>query len=65
MTVSDSGRRRTKIFVILFMLVAVLSAVYGSYVFKRMIDDDELQERLDEVRDPATMNGTHRVTPHG
>jgi len=32
------------------MLVAVLSAIYGSLVFKRMIDDEQLQEKLDEVR---------------
>jgi hypothetical protein len=50
MTGKDRSKRRTKIFVILFMLVAVLSAIYGSFVFKRMIDDEELQQRLDEVR---------------
>ena len=32
------------------MLIAVLSAIYGAFVFKRMIDDDELQQKLDEVR---------------
>ena len=51
MTVTDTGRRRTKIFVILFMVIAVLSAIYGSIVFKQMIDNEDLQERLDEVRE--------------
>ena len=50
MTETDPGKRRTKIFVILFMLIAVLSAIWGSIVFKQMVDDEELQERLDEVR---------------
>lgn len=52
MTTSEShrGNRKTKIFVIVFVLTAVLSAVYGSIVFKQMIDDKELQEQLDEVR---------------
>ena len=44
------GHGKTKIFVIVFVLVAVLSAIYGAIVFKRMIDDDELQEKLEEVR---------------
>jgi hypothetical protein len=50
MNVTGLGRGRTKIFVVLFVLVAVLSAIYGAVVFKRMIDDDDLQQRLDEVR---------------
>jgi uncharacterized membrane protein (DUF106 family) len=44
------GKHRTRIFVVVFVLVAVLSAIYGAIVFKRMIDDDELQEKLEEVR---------------
>ena len=44
------GKRRTKILVIVFVLAAILSAVYGALVFKEMIDDRELQEKLDEVR---------------
>ncbi|MFV1979888.1 MAG: hypothetical protein ACC655_01930 [Rhodothermia bacterium] len=51
MTGTVLRKRRTKIFVILFMLIAVLSAIYGSIVFKRMIDNEELQQRLDEVRE--------------
>ena len=44
------NRRRTKLFVVVFLIVAVCSAVYASIVFKRMIDDEELQEKLEEVR---------------
>ena len=47
---TDPRRRRTKIFVVLFMLVAVMSAIYGSVVFKRMVENEELQQKLDEVR---------------
>ena len=50
MTVNDPNRRRTKIFVVLFVLIAVLSAIWGSLVFKQMVDNEELQEKLDEVR---------------
>ncbi len=42
--------RRTKMFVVLFMLAAIAAAVYGSFVFKGMIDNEALQEKLDEVR---------------
>ena len=44
------NKRRTKIFVVVFVIVAVCSAVYASIVFKRMVDDEKLQERLEEVR---------------
>ena len=44
------SKRKTKTFVVIFVLIAVLSAVYGALVFKRMIDDEELQEKLEEVR---------------
>ncbi len=44
------NKRRTKLFVVVFVIVAVCSAIYASVVFKRMIDDDELQEKLEEVR---------------
>jgi regulator of extracellular matrix RemA (YlzA/DUF370 family) len=50
MSVQSTGNRRTKIFVIVFMVVAILSAIYGAVVFKQMVDDRELQEKLDEVR---------------
>jgi len=39
-----------RIFVALFFALAVLLAIWGSIEFKRMIDDDRLQEKLDEVR---------------
>ena len=50
MKTAGIGRRKTRIFVIVFVLAAVLSAIYGAIVFKRMIDNQELQEKLEEVR---------------
>lgn len=46
----EKKKRTSRIFVVLFMLVAILSAIYASFVFKEMIDNRDLQERLDEVR---------------
>jgi hypothetical protein len=53
MSEGNSRQRRSRILVVIFILVAVLSAIYGAFVFKQMIDDRELQERLDEVRRPT------------
>ena len=39
-----------RILVALFFALAILLAIWGSIEFKRMIDDDRLQEKLDEVR---------------
>ncbi|MGA7303916.1 MAG: hypothetical protein WBW88_03540 [Rhodothermales bacterium] len=49
----ESKRKRSKwnrMFVVLFFLTAIILAVWGSIVFKHMIDDKALQEKLDEVR---------------
>lgn len=49
----ESKRKRSgwnRIFVIIFFLTAILLAVWASIEFKRMIDDEALQEKLDEVR---------------
>lgn len=43
-------KRRTKIFVVIFVLAAVLLAIYASIVFKKMLEDRELQEKIEEVR---------------
>ena len=42
--------RRTRVFVVVFVLIAICSAIYASIVFKHMIDDEDLQEKLEEVR---------------
>lgn len=45
-----ANSRWNRILVVLFFLTALGLAVWGSLEFKRMIDDRELQEKLDEVR---------------
>jgi len=45
--------RWNRILVIVFFLTAIVLAIWGSFVFKSMIEDDDLQQRLDEVRPPA------------
>ena len=47
-----------RILVIVFFLTAIALAVWGSLVFKHMIENDDLQERLDEVRPPADQSQT-------
>ena len=47
---TTSSRKKSKIFVIVFVLLAVFSAIYAAVVFKQMVDDEELQEKLEEVR---------------
>ena len=45
--------RWNRIFVVVFFLTAVLLAVWGSIVFKRMVDDKNLQRKMDEIRAPG------------
>lgn len=45
-----NSSRWNRILVVLFFLSAIVLAVWASIVFKRMIEDDQLQEKLEEVR---------------
>jgi hypothetical protein len=55
MSVNPMSRRIrwNRIFVVLFFIAAIALGIWGSIEFKRMIDNKDLQERLDEVRPPS------------
>jgi len=52
--------RWNRVLVLVFFLTAIALAIWGSFVFKEMIENDDLQQRLDEVRPPADRPPTEK-----